>query len=374
MEKTLRNNYFTAVRLGFLIVFNILSIISSSEAGVSLPVLLLSLFFVSCMVVKELLKGKLKIPAYIAGTGLIALLLYFGGRGFLILLFFVVFEILSDIKASAKWYAFVSIAAFAPNPYGVGMQVVVVSMLAILYIQHYFIINEYKKQMMKETIIEQDLKKNIYRMDEESKAEIRKNMLLAENRLLESRSKLAQTLHDKLGHNINGSIYQLEAIKVILDKDPEKSKAMLQGVIDRMRGGMDEIRAILRKERPEKKEQSMLQLYKLCEDCNEKGVEMELNTSGDMSLISEANWEIILDNAFEAVTNAMKYSKCTRILLSIIVMNKMVRCSIADNGIGCRQLKDGMGISGMRSRVRGAGGTLSFETENGFTVNMLLPM
>lgn len=374
MTNKVRNNYFVAVRLGFLFAFSALSIISSSEAGVSLPILLLGLFFISCMLAKELANGLWKIPAYIVGVVLTGLLIYFGGRGFLLLAFYLAFEVLAEIKASVKWYAVIVLAAFAPNPYGVGMQVVVVSMLAILYIQHYFIINEYKKQMMKETIIEQDLKKNIYRMDEESKAEIRKNMLLAENRLLESRSKLAQTLHDKLGHNINGSIYQLEAIKVILDKDPEKSKAMLQGVIDRMRGGMDEIRAILRKERPEKKEQSMLQLYKLCEDCNEKGVEMELNTSGDMSLISEANWEIILDNAFEAVTNSMKYSKCTRILLSIIVMNKMVRCSIADNGIGCRQLKDGMGISGMRSRVRGAGGTLSFETENGFTVNMLLPM
>ena len=374
MTNKVRNNYFVAVRLGFLFAFSALSIISSSEAGVSLPILLLGLFFISCMLAKELANGLWKIPAYIVGVVLTGLLIYFGGRGFLLLAFYLAFEVLAEIKASVKWYAIIVLAAFAPNPYGVGMQVVVVSMLAILYIQHYFIINEYKKQMMKETIIEQDLKKNIYRMDEESKAEIRKNMLLAENKLLEGRSKLAQTLHDKLGHNINGSIYQLEAIKVILDKDPDKSKAMLQGVIDQMRGGMDEIRAILRKERPEKKEQSMLQLYKLCEDCNEKGVEMELNTSGDMSLISEANWEIILDNAFEAVTNSMKYSKCTRILLSIIVMNKMVRCSIADNGIGCRQLKDGMGISGMRSRVRGAGGTLSFETENGFTVNMLLPM
>ena len=374
MTNTVRNNYFTGVRLGFLFAFSALSIISSSEAGVSLPILLLGLFFISCMLVKELVPGLWKIPAYIVGVILIGLLIYFGDRGFLLLAFYLAFEVLAEIKASVKWYAVIVLAAFAPNPYGTGMQVMVVTLLAVCYIQHYHIVLGYKEQMLKDTIIEQDLKKDIYLKDAESKAEIRKNMLLAENKLLEGRSRLAQTLHDKLGHNINGSIYQLEAIKVILDKNPDKSKAMLQGVIDQMRGGMDEIRAILRKERPEKKEQSMLQLYKLCEDCNEKGVEMELNTSGDMSLISEANWEIILDNAFEAVTNSMKYSKCTRILLSIIVMNKMVRCSIADNGIGCRQLKDGMGISGMRSRVRGAGGTLSFETENGFTVNMLLPM
>lgn len=374
MTNTVRNNYFTGVRLGFLFAFSALSIISSSEAGVSLPILLLGLFFISCMLVKELLNGVWKIPAYAVGVILSGLLIYFGGRGFLLLAFFLAFEILAEIKASVKWYAIIVLAAFAPNPYGTGMQVMVVTLLAVCYIQHYFIVLEYQKQMMKETIIEQDLKKDIYLKDVESKAEIRKNMLLAENKLLEGRSKLAQTLHDKLGHNINGSIYQLEAIKVIMDKDPEKSKAMLQGVIDQMRGGMDEIRAILRKERPEKKEQSMLQLYKLCEDCNDKGVEMELSTSGEISIIPESHWEIILDNAFEAVTNAMKYSKCTRIDVSIVVMNKMVRCSISDNGVGCKKLNDGMGISGMRSRVRSAGGTISFETEAGFAVNMLLPM
>lgn len=374
MTNTVRNNYFTGVRLGFLFAFSALSIISSSEAGVSLPILLLGLFFISCMLVKELLNGVWKIPAYAVGVILSGLLIYFGGRGFLLLTFFLAFEILAEIKAPVKWYAVIVLAAFAPNPYGTGMQVMVVTLLAVCYIQHYFIVLEYQKQMMKETIIEQDLKKDIYLKDVESKAEIRKNMLLAENKLLEGRSKLAQTLHDKLGHNINGSIYQLEAIKVIMDKDPEKSKAMLQGVIDQMRGGMDEIRAILRKERPEKKEQSMLQLYKLCEDCNDKGVEMELSTSGEISIIPESHWEIILDNAFEAVTNAMKYSKCTRIDVSIVVMNKMVRCSISDNGVGCKKLNDGMGISGMRSRVRSAGGTISFETEAGFAVNMLLPM
>ena len=55
-------------------------------------------------------------------------------------------------------------------------------------------------------------------------------------------------------------------------------------------------------------------------------------------------------------------------------MNKMVRCSISDNGVGCSHLVDGMGISGMRDRVRNAGGTISFETDLGFKVNMLMPL
>ena len=126
--------------------------------------------------------------------------------------------------------------------------------------------------------------------------------------------------------------------------------------------------------RPEKKKMAMLQLYELCADCNNKGVEAELNTEGNLSAITDALWEVILDNTFEAVTNSMKYARCKRIDINILVMNEMVRCRISDDGVGCNDIKDGMGISGMRQRVRNCGGTISFESEAGFTINMLLPL
>jgi signal transduction histidine kinase len=72
----------------------------------------------------------------------------------------------------------------------------------------------------------------------------------------------------------------------------------------------------------------------------------------------------------------MKYSRCNRIDIKIVAMNKMVRCSISDDGVGCTTITDGMGIAGMRQRMRTAGGVLDFETgaNAGFTVNMLIPM
>ena len=374
MKSRFSENYFVAVRIGFMFAACIFGIVNSSEAGASFVVLLLDMFYVSAMIAKELFKGIWKIPVYALSIILCGLIIALGGKSFMLLAFLIIFEILADLKADYKWYLIVSLGSLIPVPYGMDIQIMLVLLLTICYIQHYSIVMEYKKQMMEDTIIEQDLKRDMYRKEAENKAETRKNMLLAENRLLEQRSRLSQTLHDKLGHNINGSIYQLEAIKVLMEKDPEKSKVMLQAVIDQMRSGMDEIRAILRKERPEKKEQSMLQLYKLCEECNDKGVEAVLETKGDISVIPEKLWNIILDNAFEAVTNSMRYANCTRIEINIVLMNKMVRCTIADNGRGCKNLVDGMGISGMRDRIRSSGGTISFETDPGFKVNMLLPL
>ena len=104
------------------------------------------------------------------------------------------------------------------------------------------------------------------------------------------------------------------------------------------------------------------------------GVEADLQIEGELSGVPEKYLEIILDNAFEAVSNALKYAKCSKIEIKIHVMNKMLRCRIADNGVGCGEMIDGMGISGMRKRVRSVNGILDFETEMGFAVNMLLPL
>ena len=95
---------------------------------------------------------------------------------------------------------------------------------------------------------------------------------------------------------------------------------------------------------------------------------------GELSKVSEKYLEIILDNAFEAVSNSLKYAKCTKIDIKIHVLNQMVRCSISDNGVGCDAIEDGMGIAGMRRRVREVNGILDFETEIGFTINILLPL
>ena len=363
--------------------------IEDYETGVSVLILLLVSFFIAAMslmmlnevtlgtvsqATKSILKNKNIQNLLLVGAGLFTALIMLGGKGFILLGFYLVYEALSLFKAPLFVYFLPLLLAFIPSPVGLLTQLLIVSMMTACYIQQEFVISPFKKQLHEETVLEQELKATMESRELASKAELKKNMLSASNRILEERSNLAQALHDKLGHNINGSIYQLEAIKVLMDKDPEKSKQMTQAVIDQLRTGMDEIRAILRKERPEKKDLALLQLYKLCEDCNDKGVETNLETDGDITQVPDRLWEVILDNAFEAVSNSMKYSKCKNILITIKVMNKFIRCSIRDDGVGCSNIKDGMGISGMRSRIRSVNGTIDFESLSGFAVNMLIPM
>ena len=381
MNDRIKDNYFVFARLAILLALVAYSIMSHMEmssgktTGVSIRVLLLVSLFIGFMAVKELF--SVPVRRYLTAAGMLtwALLISLEGKAFWVLGFFCGFEFLSLFpKLDYKWYFALLIGVFVETPATLPLRLVLILMLAILYVQHNYVVVDYRKRMKEDVLTEQSLKKDMREREVATKAELARSALLAENQILEERAKLSQTLHDKLGHNINGSVYQLEAVKVLMEKDPERAKEMVQAVIDQLRTGMDEIRAILRKERPEKKDLALLQVYKLCEDCNNKGVETEFEKEGDITQIPDDLWEVILDNAYEAVSNAMKYARCTRIDIRIVIMNRMVRCSIRDNGIGCKEVKDGMGISGMRQRVRAVGGTIDLETEAGFTVNMLLPL
>lgn len=237
------------------------------------------------------------------------------------------------------------------------------------------IVEYYRTLIGVEEETQMELKTDIEKQHVSHQEEMKKSHLRFENQILEERNRISQALHDKLGHSINGSIYQLEAAKLLVQKKPEECKRILQLVIDQLRLSMDEIRMILRRERPDKKRMALLSLQSLCHECEDQyQIKTKLVVEDEQGVITEKVWEVILDNTYEAVTNALKYSKCKNIEITIIAMNEVVRCTIKDDGVGAKDMEEGMGIAGMKNRVRAIKGVLTIESEFGFSINMILPI
>ena len=375
MEERFREHYFVLLRIVLLLILEIYIILSQSVlTGAFVKALLILALFIGVIAGKELVERRLQ-GVFFGVAGILLLIILFTlGTSFALLGVFLCYEVLTYLRPCMFWYFIPLGFAFVSGETDSSVQFIIAVLIGLIYCQHDFVVEAYRKQTKEDTIVEQTLKHRINIREYEMQEEVKKSLLMAENQMLEERAELSQTLHDKIGHNINGSVYQLEAVKLLMEKEPEVSKKMIQTVINQLRSGMDEIRVILRKERPKKYKLAILQLEKLCEDCREKGVEAELITEGELRAIPEKYLEVILDNAYEAVSNSLKYAKCSKIKISVYVLNKMIRCSIWDNGVGCKELIDGMGISGMRKRIREINGILDFETEAGFTINMLLPL
>lgn len=375
MEERFREHYFVLLKIALLLILEIYIVLSQSVlTGASVTVLLILALFIGIIAGKELVSRRLQL-LFLGIAGVLSLIILLTlGTTFTLLDIYLCYEIVSYFKPRTLWYFFPLGFAFVPSIIGIFVQLIIAVLIGLIFYQHDFVVAAYQRQAIEDTMLEQKLKHNINLREHEMREEIRKSLLIAENQLLEERMQLSQTLHDKLGHNINGSVYQLEAAKVLMEKEPETSKNMIQAVINQLRDGMDELRAILRKKSPKKYTLVILQMQKLCEDCISKGVAAELITEGELKNIPPKHWEVILDNAYEAVSNSMKYARCSKITIRVYVLNQMLRCSISDNGVGCKEVIDGMGISGMRKRMREMNGILDFETETGFTINMLLPL
>lgn len=249
------------------------------------------------------------------------------------------------------------------------------SLVLIIYYQNNVVLRSCNNYINSSAREEYELKEymNLQRLS--FKKEMEQRNLYSENKILEDRERLFQQLHDRLGHSINGSVYQLEASKILIEQKPEESKNIIQGVIDNLRSSMDEIRMIFRKEKPSKNQLAIIQLVSLCEECREKyGIEAWFKIEGDEKRIPDKILEIILDNTYEAVSNALKYSQCTQIMITIHVLNQRIRCGIQDNGRGCELIEEGMGIQGMKNRMRALNGVLNIHGEAGFEIMMLFPI
>lgn len=192
---------------------------------------------------------------------------------------------------------------------------------------------------------------------------------------LEERNKIAQQLHDKLGHTVSGSLMQLEAAKLVMESDIETSKAMIQNSIDALRVGMENIRQSLRNLKPPPEQVGVNRIKMMLDDFLMKsGIKSVLIYNGSIDLISYTQWNIFYENLAESLTNIVKYSHASSITVNIEVLNKFIKMEVRDNGIGALDIKKGLGIIGMEERAGNIGGKIIVDGSRGFSIITLLPI
>ena len=376
MEESFRNYYFVIVKFVGILGLVFWGMAQLQQNKVSLEwVFLEGAVFLFCAVMYELDRSKRR-KIWLLGAGILAVIAIFL---FLIMgIYFAAityFDLLEDRKSRLYPAVYLLLMISYYFHQNTAMCFLILNFLMLIYFQHYNIIGRYQQVIGENLQTESRLKLDMEHSRILHKDELKQSRLQHENNLLEEKARISQALHDKMGHSINGSLYKLEAAKVLMDKQPEESSQILQEVIDNLRGSMDEIRVILRNERPDKKRMAMKSLQALCEECEEQyHIKATLTVEQDEGEIPDSILEIILDNTFEAVTNSLKYSGCDEISIQIMVLGEVVRCTIRDNGKGAEVVEAGMGIQGMKQRVRNVKGYLDIESHQGFTINMILPL
>lgn len=192
---------------------------------------------------------------------------------------------------------------------------------------------------------------------------------------LEERNKIAQEIHDKLGHTIAGSLIQLEASKLFLYKDVKKSEDIINKVTEILRSSNENIRLSLKNIKPPSEQMGINKIkIALDEFSVDNGISSNLVYIGMMNKITHIQWKVIYDNLEEALTNVLKYSKAAQVTVKIDVLSKFVKVEIKDNGVGAKSIKKSLGIMGMEERCGKLHGKVIVDGSKGFSVIIILPL
>jgi signal transduction histidine kinase len=192
---------------------------------------------------------------------------------------------------------------------------------------------------------------------------------------LEERNKIAQEIHDRVGHAMAGSLLQLEAARLLMDKDRDRSAEIIQGVLHTLREGMESIRATLGHIKPAAGQLGINRLKLMADQfASRHRIKTSLVHKGDLERVSPAQWKIILDNTGEALTNTLKYAGATAVTIHIEVLHKLIKAEVRDNGPGAYTVRKGLGIKGMEERSGNGGGKVIIDGSKGFSVITLLPL
>ncbi len=211
---------------------------------------------------------------------------------------------------------------------------------------------------------------------------LRYNLEMAQNELIRSRkeierltearerNRIAHELHDSIGHGIAGVLIQLEAAKRIYRRDADKTDEILSTCIQKLSETMEMTRSTVYNLKTDIKTgveaiEKIITDFRFCP--------VEFSYSGDFSNVSATNMRILEANITEALTNSSRHSRATHIIIKIDIRRNNIRFYYKDNGVGCGEIHDSLGLLGMRDRVKNTGGTISIDGSDGFLIVCNLP-
>lgn len=202
----------------------------------------------------------------------------------------------------------------------------------------------------------------------------RESVKAAETR---ERNRLAREIHDTLGHSLTGIITGIDACVMLMDVAPEAVKEQLKAIADVARQGVKDVRRSVKALRPDALENLELEkaiLQMIDEMRRSTNVKIEYQCGTRLKDFNKDEEDIIYRIIQESITNSIRHGKADQIWIHIDREYNMLKIHLKDNGIGCSHIHKGFGLHHMEERLDMLKGTLSYNGNDGFTVEASIPI
>jgi signal transduction histidine kinase len=189
--------------------------------------------------------------------------------------------------------------------------------------------------------------------------------------VLNERNRMARDMHDTLAQGFTGVIVQLEAAK---NASGHGASADMETHVNRAtelaRHSLSEARRTIRALRPEALEHSELSVaLRVLMEHMTAGTELrgEFSTRGEPRSLTASTEDNLLRIHQEILTNTLKHSGAKLVTAALSFEETAVVLGIKDDGVGfdVSTKHDGLGLLGIRERVRQMNGKLTIESRRG---------
>jgi signal transduction histidine kinase len=194
--------------------------------------------------------------------------------------------------------------------------------------------------------------------------------LLTEAVARNERTRIARDLHDQMGHHLVALTMQLQVLE---KKLPETALPELGHARDLARDLFEDVRATLQQLRQDQSSFGEL-LEKMLASI--PYLKFEVSIDSELLMMDAQLASCLLRVVQEGITNALKHSDASRMVICLTREDNGLRMLVQDNGrqVVTAEFGSGIGLEGMAERIRELGGQLqSGSTGQGFRLLVEFP-
>ena len=177
--------------------------------------------------------------------------------------------------------------------------------------------------------------------------------------LLSERTRVAEELHDSLGHHLLAASVQLQKAKALQSSDAASSTAAVDHASQAIAEAISETRLIVDTTRANQRFSVEPSIRELTRRVVPTGTAISIEISGDHDRLDTTTQVALYRVVQEALTNLVRHSSATDARIESNVTTDAVRLEISDNGCGfdATDATAPGGLGNMRRRIEDLGGT-----------------
>jgi signal transduction histidine kinase len=202
----------------------------------------------------------------------------------------------------------------------------------------------------------------------------------AQEAVAAERTRLAREIHDVVSHNIAMIVVQASAADVLLDDDPERSRAALHDIEDGARNALVEMRQMLHLLQPDPAAElanppRLGDLEQLVDRVRTSGLAVSLSIDGDCRPLPPSVDLTAYRVVQEGLTNVLKHAGPCDASVEVRY-GEVLTVHVRDSGHGPNGQSGGFGLRGLEERLREIGGSLRTHAPEagGFALTAQLPV